>query len=262
MPELDGFEATASIRKHEANLGGLARSGSRLPIIALTANAISGDRERCLAAGMDDYVTKPIDRQLLTVALLHWTAASAASIQLQTGQKPTRSSVTPPNEQDSLAASGLKIESETIGDLDQSLQRSPALPSAVPTLATDQSEVSVQQVCFDQQELVERCFGDIDMAVELLDMFTQRAQSNLTDLDQAVINHDYRQLVQLAHSIKGVAGNLAASALTQLASEINNNFRHDDYDDHRLLELTDQLRLELHRCIHAVPNLKKELSAR
>jgi two-component system, sensor histidine kinase and response regulator len=54
MPEMDGFEATAAIRDKEKH------SGSHLPVVAMTAHAMAGDRERCLAAGMDDYITKPI----------------------------------------------------------------------------------------------------------------------------------------------------------------------------------------------------------
>jgi len=68
MPEMDGFEATAAIRRNEL-------PGQRLPIIAMTAHAMTGDQERCLAAGMDDYVAKPVTREALVAKLEHWIVA-------------------------------------------------------------------------------------------------------------------------------------------------------------------------------------------
>ena len=68
MPEMDGFQATRAIRDREAQ-GGLPGRSTRLPIIALTANALKGDKERCLKAGMDDYVTKPLKPEMLLRAI-------------------------------------------------------------------------------------------------------------------------------------------------------------------------------------------------
>ena len=73
MPEMDGFQATAAIRAHEldpkASQTALPR---RMPIIALTANAMKGDRERCLVVGMDDYLTKPFRTEQLDEVLRRW----------------------------------------------------------------------------------------------------------------------------------------------------------------------------------------------
>jgi signal transduction histidine kinase len=70
MPEVDGYEATRRIRAREAGAPGRRR----VPIIALTANAIAGDRERCLDAGMDDYLTKPFRKEALGRMLAKWLA--------------------------------------------------------------------------------------------------------------------------------------------------------------------------------------------
>jgi PAS domain S-box-containing protein len=73
MPEVDGVRATELIREEEG-------SSRRTPIVALTASAMPGDRERCLAAGMDDYLTKPVRLQLLDAAVRRWARGAAAAI--------------------------------------------------------------------------------------------------------------------------------------------------------------------------------------
>ncbi|MEZ5324054.1 MAG: response regulator [Verrucomicrobiales bacterium] len=69
MPEMNGVDATVAIREHELMRGGLSRSCARLPVIAVTAHATSGDRGKCLTVGMDGYVSKPIDKQALIQVL-------------------------------------------------------------------------------------------------------------------------------------------------------------------------------------------------
>jgi CheY-like chemotaxis protein len=70
MPEMDGLEASAAIRAREQT------NGQHIPIIAMTAHAMTGDRDRCLDAGMDDYVSKPISKQELIRAILAVTHTS------------------------------------------------------------------------------------------------------------------------------------------------------------------------------------------
>jgi CheY-like chemotaxis protein len=70
MPRLDGYGATRQIRS--------AASGANLPILALTASAMAGDRQRCLEAGMDDHLSKPVNQAILIQSVRHWLAESSS----------------------------------------------------------------------------------------------------------------------------------------------------------------------------------------
>jgi CheY-like chemotaxis protein len=72
MPEMDGYDAARAIRVQEQSSDHRASREFQVYIIAITANAMEGDREKCLAAGMDDYITKPIRLQELQAALGRW----------------------------------------------------------------------------------------------------------------------------------------------------------------------------------------------
>lgn len=82
MPEMDGFEATAAIRSR-------LDAKAWVPIVAVTAQAMQGDRERCLRAGMDDYISKPVSPQAFAAALERWVAG-------ETPAKPVAVSALPP----------------------------------------------------------------------------------------------------------------------------------------------------------------------
>ena len=73
MPEMDGMEATGAIRDWENKLKAQgSKRSKRVPIIAMTANALKGDREKCLEAGMDDYIAKPIKREIVFEMVEKW----------------------------------------------------------------------------------------------------------------------------------------------------------------------------------------------
>jgi len=85
MPVMDGFAATAAIRREEREDG----RGRVLPVIAITANALQGDREACLAAGMDDYLSKPFTQQELAAVIGRWIALPLAAT-VHHGDEPPR----------------------------------------------------------------------------------------------------------------------------------------------------------------------------
>ena len=103
MPEMSGIEATAAIRDRERE------SGIRIPIVAMTAHAMKGDRERCLAAGMDGYISKPIEARLLYEVL----RPISGSLPICNPPKPPSSSTSEPSQR----VINIKVALDRVGDL-------------------------------------------------------------------------------------------------------------------------------------------------
>jgi CheY-like chemotaxis protein len=166
MPVMDGLTATKEIRK-EPHL-------KNLPIVAMTANAMQGDRDRCIAAGMNDHVAKPIEPEDLWIALLKWIKPRH--------RISTRSTVKP------------KIEEDT------------ELPSDIKGL--------------DIKSGLHRMLGKKSLYLSMLRKFAAGQKSTPAEIMMALDRNDWTMAERLAHTLKGVSGNISATVLHQLAENL------------------------------------------
>ncbi len=195
MPELDGFEATRAIRQAEAALAA-AGHPRHLPIVALTANAVRGDRERCLAAGMDGYLSKPIDPvelvKLLELLLAGVADDSRGASAASTTDTPLQAALPSPTK--------LSADAPPSGS-------TPTITAAAP----DPHE-------FDPASLLHRCGGDPSLAARVLDKFASRLQQQRGELGSLVAAADWKAALEITHTIKGSAGNVSAIRLARAAA--------------------------------------------
>jgi PAS domain S-box-containing protein len=181
MPELNGMEATEAIRRRERTAGG------HVPIIALTAHAMKGDRERCLAAGMDGYVAKPIRDQELFEAIEQVMAAHS----------PARL----------LRASEESIAPQPIAELSGTFAGASAMSTAGSLSPQEETAVVAD---FDHAAALEHCGGDAQLLGELISMFLVEIPGWMAHLSAGLSTGDAEKVKRTAHTIKGAVGTFGA----------------------------------------------------
>ena len=238
MPQMDGYDATREIRKMESEkLEGkkefLEKSGeeqkeesrsshssllpshSRIPIIAMTANAMIGDREKCLEAGMDDYLTKPIQREELVRVLKRWLpVVTDDSLANHDG-----SSLLDGGESPALVA--------------------PPLPETQPCelKAAEQTSVNITQL----KELLDMT-GPKRLDI-MLQQFFHDAEDSIHQIQAAVASEDPEQLGLAAHGLKGICRNVGADALATMcvALEKQAHLKAIEHASQQLIDVHQEL---------------------
>jgi PAS domain S-box-containing protein len=195
MPKMDGLEATAHIRDPQS-----AVQNHGIPIVAMTAHAMQGDRERCLEAGMNDYVTKPVSPQALADALARWLPGDDAA-------RPTNASAEP----------------------------APAVPGTAEPAAEPEPETPV----FDRPGMLARLMDDEDLARAVAVGFLEDMPRQIEVLRSYLEAGDAEGTVRQAHTIKGASANVGGESLRAVAFAMEKAARAGDIADvvARLLDL-------------------------
>jgi PAS domain S-box-containing protein len=227
MPEMDGFTATKLIREREASTTppshiNVHRSVSHVPIVALTAHAMQGDREVCLAAGMDDYLTKPFTLTQLEQMLARWVF-NRRPIRVE-----VRGDVTSAPLQQNLA----------------NLQEVPALQMGEPRGDTIVEPTTIDQAALAAIRALQRP-GQPDIVARIVTQYMDSSPEIIDRIRCAVLSKDAVELRAAAHRLKSSSAQLGATALAS---------------DCRELEMMGA-RGELERADEMLKNLERHYSA-
>ena len=203
MPVMDGLAATAIIRSMPG--------GESVPILAMTANAFEEDRRKCIEAGMNDHLVKPMEPEILYQYLTKWLPVSTNEMEKEKGRHPSIE----PEEQ-------LRLKTLRL---------------------VDGLNVEVGLRILG---------GDIPVYLRLMEQFTQKCQEDAIIILKQVTAENYQGLTQTVHSIKGVAGNLGAIKIQELATAFEQMIR-DQTSKEELQKLANNFYNELKKFVDAMP---------
>ncbi|WP_137173593.1 response regulator [Massilia sp. HP4] len=200
MPVMDGFAATGEIRRHEREMG-RART---LPVIAITANALQGDREACLAAGMDDYLSKPFTQQQLAAVIGRWVALPLLAERHH--------------------------DDEPEDTFEAELAPPPAAPAApVQAPPPPAAHDPVNRTALEKIRALSRDAGDV-LVQKVINAYVGDTPRHLHGLRQAVNARDAENLRRIAHGLKSASANIGAARLAVLCRDLEQLGRNGSVD--------------------------------
>ncbi|TVR07019.1 MAG: response regulator, partial [Phormidium sp. GEM2.Bin31] len=241
MPVLDGYETTRELRRREAEQKAENPQGDRHTIIiALTAHAMPTDREQCLEAGMDDYIPKPVDWDVLLATLERWTSTPAevrdrssreaefVTMSHSTGDSALNASADTPAQ---MVISPPSHLSKTEGpQTTQSVTDEVAEPRlCMETMEMNRDNPDLQSP-LDLERLTRVSRGKPSLQKRLLNAFVEATEADLTHLKNALDEQDGDRLVEMAHRIKGAAANVGATPLSEQSAALENAAKESDFE--------------------------------
>jgi signal transduction histidine kinase/CheY-like chemotaxis protein/HPt (histidine-containing phosphotransfer) domain-containing protein len=219
MPEMDGFEASGEIRSREALLG-----SARTPIIALTANAMQGDRESCLAAGMDDYLAKPFKKQQLASVISRWVRRVADEdpppqlAPAGTEKETAYATLRPDHIQPAPASVPNEVEAQTLCALEGAAHEAQA-----------QAPCALDESALANIRALQRP-GAPDLLLRVVDLYLASAPKLIKQMHAALVQSDAPAIMRAAHTLKSSSANLGARHLADLCKTLEACSRKGNID--------------------------------
>ena len=202
MPAMDGYSLTSAIRRHEAARG--VPDAARMPVLALTANALRGEALRARAAGMDEYLTKPLQLKLLRAALHKWLP----------GARP-----------DTVAGDLSALAGPSVRTPASALAPAPAPAPAPPAQAAARLEAGSARPAIDVSVLIGLIGDDPSVLDDFLIEYRASARRLGAELRAASAVDDLRQIAAIAHKLKSASRSVGAVALGDVCAELENACR-------------------------------------
>ncbi|MFI4986343.1 MAG: PAS domain S-box protein [Alphaproteobacteria bacterium] len=222
MPEMDGLEATRAIRAMPGPEG-------RVPIVAMTAHALESDRRRCLDAGMNDYVTKPIDRGKLLDTVARWLPKEVPLYAAATVAESVPVRQAPDPFADALVAALQTPGSETAASLRDALEGALGTPASAASRAPDETPAGLAALNAATLTQLE-ADTDPSVAQELVKTFVLESVARVEHIAHAADARDFATLEREAHSLKSSSGTFGALALAERAKAIEAACRDGERD--------------------------------